>query len=187
MRKLLLSTLALVATSPVLPLSAQAKSFAGNWELKSSELTYHIAYVLKKFTGTSQQAKGKGRCDAKACEFLIGIPVKSFDSGDTNRDAHMLETTKGALHPMIVVRVELPSELNVSAQVSKAHVEFAGQSQDYDHLAIKVEEQADTVTVSGQLPLILTSYKIELPTLLGVPIKDQAPVDFKLTWTREKP
>lgn len=166
--------------------SANAKSFAGNWELKSSELTYHIAYVLKKFTGTSQQAKGKGRCDSKICEFLIGIPVKSFDSGDSNRDAHMLETTKGALHPMIVVKVELPSELGASAQVSKAHVEFAGQSQDYDHLAIKVEEQTDLVTVTGQLPLVLTAYKIELPTLLGVPIKDQAPVDFKLTWAREK-
>ena len=90
--------------SPVLSLSllaftaetAQAKSFVGNWELKQSELTYHIAYVLKKFSGTSLQAKGKGRCDSKTCEFLLGIPVKSFDSGDTNRDAHMLESGRPA-------------------------------------------------------------------------------------------
>ena len=46
--------------------------------------------------GTKHVAKGKGVCKDGQCDFLLAVPVKSFDSGDTNRDLHMLQVTRGA-------------------------------------------------------------------------------------------
>ncbi len=58
--------------------------------------------------GVSHAAKGKGVCTAGECNFLIAAPVKSFDSGDSNRDLHMLEVTRGAQFPMVIVRTQFP-------------------------------------------------------------------------------
>ena len=68
--------------------------FAGTdsqWVLKQSTLTYHVSHPLHQTEGVSHAAKGKGICHAGQCEFLIAVPVKSFDSGDSNRDLHMLQ------------------------------------------------------------------------------------------------
>jgi hypothetical protein len=45
-----------------------------------------------------------------ACDFLIAVPVKSFDSGNSNRDLHMLQVTRGGQFPMITVRTRLPED-----------------------------------------------------------------------------
>jgi hypothetical protein len=55
-----------------------------------------------------ERAKGKGVCHAGQCDFLIATPVKSVDSGDSNRDLHMIKATRGAQFPMVVVRTLFP-------------------------------------------------------------------------------
>ena len=58
-----------------------------------------MSHPMHEVDGTSHAARGKGICHAGQCDFLIAAPVKSFDSGDTNRDLHMLEATRGASFP----------------------------------------------------------------------------------------
>src|ERR1700682_1139729 len=89
----------------VAPLLAQADS---QWVLEQSTLAYHVSHPLHQTDGVSHAARGKGVCHAGQCDFLIAAPVKSFDSGDSNRDLHMLEVTRGAQFPMVVVRAEFP-------------------------------------------------------------------------------
>ena len=60
--------------------------------------------------GVSHAARGKGVCQAGQCDFLIAVPVKSFDSGDSNRDLHMLQVSRGGQFPMVTVRVRLPAD-----------------------------------------------------------------------------
>jgi hypothetical protein len=55
-----------------------------------------------------ERAKGKSVCHAGQCDFLIATPVKSVDSGDSNCDLHMIEATRGAQFPMVVVRTLFP-------------------------------------------------------------------------------
>src|ERR1035441_4072186 len=72
-------------------------AFAGadsQWILRQSTLTYHVSHPLHQTDGVSHAARGKGVCHAGQCEFLIAVPVKSFDSGDSNRDLHMLQVTR---------------------------------------------------------------------------------------------
>ncbi|MGA8289230.1 MAG: hypothetical protein WB950_11030, partial [Acidobacteriaceae bacterium] len=82
MRKKLAIALLLFA----LPLFAQTDT---QWVLQGSTLTYHMSHPMHEVDGVSHAAKGKGICHAGQCNFLIAVPVKSFDSGDSNRDLHM--------------------------------------------------------------------------------------------------
>ena len=65
----------------LLPGLAQADSL---WVLEQSTLTYHVSHPLHQSEGVSKAARGKGVCHAGQCEFLIAVPVKSFDSADSN-------------------------------------------------------------------------------------------------------
>src|ERR1035437_4336559 len=108
MQKKLLIALLLFAV----PVFAQADT---QWVLQQSTLTYHMSHPMHEVDGVSRAAKGKGICHAGQCNFLIAVPVKSFDSGDSNRDLHMIEATRGAQFRMVIVRTEFPEAATSSS------------------------------------------------------------------------
>ncbi len=161
-------------------LAAQADT---QWVLDQSTLSYHMSHPMHEVDGVSHAAKGKGTCHAGQCNFLIAAPVKSFDSGDTNRDLHMMETTRGAQFPMVVVRTSFP-EAETSAGTIDADltVEFAGQSAHYAHVAFQRTMQGNEVHISGTIPTTCSDFKIDRPTFLTVPIKNEIPVKVEMSW-----
>src|ERR1700734_1670623 len=76
------------------------------WVLDQATLIYHVSHPLHQTEGVSTAAKGKGVCHAGQCDFLIAVPVKSFDSGDSNRDLHMLQVARGGQFPIVSVRTQ---------------------------------------------------------------------------------
>src|SRR6202795_2873963 len=78
------------------------------WDLERSTLMYLVYPPMHESQGVSHAARGKGVCHAGECDFLIAVPVKSFDSGDSNRDLHMQQATRGAQFPIVSVRTRLP-------------------------------------------------------------------------------
>src|ERR1700691_4697213 len=108
------------------PARAQTDS---QWLLSQSTLTYHVSHPLHQVDGVSHAARGKGVCHAGQCDFLIAAPVKSFDSGDSNRDLHMIEDVRGAQFPMVVVRTHIPEAATTSPTIyADFEVQFAGQT-----------------------------------------------------------
>src|SRR5580704_4094854 len=85
------------------------------WVVAQSTLTYHVSHPLHQIDGVSHAARGKGVCHAGQCNFLIAVPVKSFDSGDSNRDLHMIQVARGAQFPMVTVRFRLPADAAASS------------------------------------------------------------------------
>ena len=153
------------------------------WLLEQSTLSYHMSHPMHEVDGVSRAAKGKGTCHEGQCDFLIAAPVKSFDSGDTNRDLHMLETTKGAQFPMVVVRTRFPmSALNEATVYADLEVQFAGQTAHYPHVAFHRVVQGKEVRISGTVPTTCTDFKIDRPTFLTVPIKNEIPVTVEMSW-----
>jgi hypothetical protein len=137
--------------------------------------------------GVSHAAKGKGVCHAGQCDFLIAVPVKSFDSGDSNRDLHMLQVTRGGQFPMITVRTHLPENASGSPTIhADLEVQFAGQTAKYDQLAFQQTTQGNETRISGTIPATLTDFKIDPPSLLTVAVKNEIPVRVEMTWQREK-
>lgn len=165
-----------------LPLFAQTDT---QWVVEQSTLSYHMSHPMHQVDGTSHEAKGKGLCHSGQCDFLIAVPVKSFNSGDTNRDLHMLETTRGAQFPMVVVRASFPQAATSSATIdADLEVQFAGQTAHYHHVQFQRAEQGTAVRITGTIPLTCSDFKIDRPSFLTVPIKNEIPVRVDMTWRR---
>jgi hypothetical protein len=171
---------AAISAKNIATLSAQQ---ATQWNLVDSTLSYHMSHPMHELDGVSHAARGKGTCANGQCDFLIAVPVKTFDSGDTNRDLHMLETTRGAQFPMVVVRTRFP-ERSTSAPTIFAdlEVQFAGQTAHYAHVPFQRATQGNQVHIVGTVPATCSDFKIDRPSFLTVPIKNEIPVHVDMTW-----
>jgi hypothetical protein len=173
-KKILLALFFLVA--PALAADSQ-------WVLEQSTLTYHVSHPLHQSEGVSHAARGKGVCHAGQCEFLIAVPVKSFDSGDSNRDLHMLQVTRGAEFPIVTVRTRLPEAASASATVhADLEIQFAGQAAHYKEVSFQLVTQGTETKISGTIPATLSDFKIDPPSLLALPVKNEMPVRVEMTW-----
>jgi len=153
------------------------------WVLQQCALTYHVSHPLHQTDGISHAARGKGICHAGQCDFLIAVPVKSFDSGDSNRDLHMVQVTRGAEFPMVTVRTRLLESAGNDASIqADLEIQFAGQTAHYQHVPFQLTKQGADVRLSGTIPATLTDFKIEPPTLLTLPVKNEIPVRIEMTW-----
>lgn len=165
----------------------QAAPAPTQWVLQQSTLTYHVSHPLHQVEGVSHAARGEGKCSAGTCSFLIAVPVKSFDSGDSNRDLHMLQTTRGAEFPLVEVRTQMPEAAESGPSVRlDLTVQFAGQTVVYHQVAFQVSASGSTVHITGTIPATLTDFKIPAPSLLTVPIKNEIPIAVDATWQRKE-
>ena len=153
------------------------------WVLEQSSLTYHVSHRLHESEGVSRAARGKGVCHAGQCDFLIAVAVKSFDSGDSNRDLHMVQVTRGAQFPIVTVRTRLPESSAASATVNAdLEIQFAGQTAQYKQVPFKLETQGGETHITGTIPATLSDFKIDPPSLLTMPVKNDIPVRVDMTW-----
>jgi hypothetical protein len=163
-----------------LPAFAQADR---TWILDQSTLTYHMSHPLHEVDGVSHGAKGKGVCHLGQCDFLLAVPVKSFDSGDSNRDIHMLQVTRGAQFPIVSVRLRLPeTSLASPALDCDLEVQFAGNTAHYSHVPFHQVVEGTAHHITGTIPSTLPDFKIEPPSFFTVPIKNEIPVRVDMFW-----
>lgn len=161
------------------------KKLSGTWQISTSALTWHVDHKLHTSEGKSTQAKGKAQCKDNICEILVAAPVKSFDSENGNRDAHMLEIVRGESHPMVVVRAKKfkLEQLSSSSIQVPLDIEFAGQSHHIDQAKLIINSKTpNSISVDGDLQLKLSDFKIERPALLGVSVKDEFYVRVSTVW-----
>src|SRR6202042_1814011 len=149
---------------PVFLLLALSSLFAADqqWVLSQSTLTYHVSHPLHQTDGVSHTARGKGVCHAGQCDFLIAVPVKSFDSGDSNRDLHMLQVTRGGEFPMGTVRTNLPEDAAATPTIhADREAQFAGQTAKYKQVPFEQANQANETKIPGPIPATLSHFKID--------------------------
>lgn len=177
-----------IGLASVLFLAGQSASAQQDqqWIADQSTLSYQVTHPLHRVEGVSHQARGKGICHAGQCEFLIAVPVKSFDSGDSNRDLHMIEAVRGAEFPMIVVHARFPqTEIDQPYIHANLEVEFAGQKASYPAVPLQRTQKGNEVEIQGTIPLTCSDFKIDRPSFLSVPIKNEIPVRVEMSWHRQ--
>lgn len=183
-RKLLVACVAIAVT---LIADQDGAAQDSQWVLEQSTLTYHVSHPLHQVEGVSHAARGKGICHAGECDFLIAVAVKSFDSGDSNRDLHMQQVTKAGQFPLVTVRTRLPETLAESAMIdADLQVEFAGQTVQYKQVPLQQVTQGNQVRITGAIPAKVSDFKIDPPSLFTVAIKNDIPVNVEMIWQREK-
>jgi hypothetical protein len=171
------------AACVLLLLPTVAAAADSQWVLQQGTLTYHVSHPLHQSEGVSHEARGKGVCHAGECDFLIAVPVKSFDSGDSNRDLHMIQVTRGAEFPMVTVRTKLPESASTSTTIqADLEVHFAGQTAQYKQVSFQLLTQGNQIRITGTIPATLADFKIDPPTLLTMPVKNEMPVRVDMTW-----
>lgn len=177
MNKKILLAFLLLALPKLLPGSDR------QWVLEKSTLTYHVSHPLHQTDGVSHAARGKGVCHAGQCDFLIAVPVKSFDSGDSNRDLHMLQVTRGAEFPMVIVRTRLPEGASPSATIhADLEIQFAGQTAYHKQVTFQQVTQGNETRITGTIPTTLSDFKIDPPSLLAIPVRNEMPVRVDMMW-----
>lgn len=155
------------------------------WVLERSTLTYHVSHPLHETEGISRAARGKVVCRAGQCDALIAAPVKSFDSGDSNRDLHMLQAAHGAQFPIVSVRLRAPESTSGSPMIHcDLEIDFAGQTAHYRQVPFQVVTLGTEIRISGTIPAKLSDFKIPPPSLLAFAVKDEIPVRVETTWRR---
>ncbi len=154
------------------PAAAQTTQLSG-----SGSVEFQMVHKFHKFAGVSKAMAVRGSVDASGLKVMARAQVGTFDSGNTNRDAHMMEVVEGEKYPWASVRAALPGfKLPTTAGTTKinvqASVELHGVS--VSHPIDLTLETKDGVHfhVSFEFSESLTAHKIERPSLLFVAVDD---------------
>lgn len=149
---------------------------------------HHLPRVAPVASDRWRQPPGarQGDLSERQCVFLVAAPVKSFDSGDSNRDLHMLQTVRGAQFPMVSVRTQLPESTSTRSPIlADLDVELAGQTVHYRQVPFASVTQGNVTRISGVIPMTLADFKIDPPSLFTIPVKNEVPVRVDLTWRKQ--
>ena len=95
----------------------------------------------------------------------------------------MLQVTRGAEFPLVTVRTRLPeSDATASTINADLEIQFAGQTVQYKQVPFKLEKQGNEIHITGTIPATLSDFKIEPPSLLTIPVKNDIPIRVDMTW-----
>ena len=120
---------------------------------------------------------------------MVRVPVESFDSENSNRDAHMKEVVEAARFGFVDLKAtgELPPPASFPSTVTrvfKGQIEFHGIQQVMD-LPVKVTfESATRVVAEASFKISLDAFKVERPSLMFVKVDDEMKLSASLVFTR---
>jgi polyisoprenoid-binding protein YceI len=164
-------TFALLGSAP------SAWAAPSKWLSDSGEITYTVVHKFHEVHGVSPAATVTAVLDDQGLKVMARATVKSFDSGNSSRDAHVQEVTDAAKFPVVTVRAlapgfTLPSAAGVTKLSVKGEVELHGVK---TALPIQIEiKLADPkhLSVTFDMTDSLEGHKIERPALLFVKVDD---------------
>ncbi len=187
-RRLALLTTLLLA----LPAAAQAQPRMYSVKKDASSLTYKLHHPLHEVEGKAQPTVGKAVLtpDGKL-QVQVRANVKDFDSGNSNRDAHMQEATEAAKFPLVEVKgkaegVKLPASFPGTVNIKlEAEVTFHGVMQKQIVPLTVQFTSAKEAIVTGTFDVSLDAHKVERPALLMKKVDDKLVLEPKLIFVSE--
>ena len=175
------------AAAPAAP-AAVAAPVLLSIDAASSSITYHLVHKLHKIDGASKKVDGKVRIlPTGQAQVMVRVPTESFDSGNSNRDAHMKDTVEAAKFPVIELKaaadgVAMPTSFPATVEKTlKGKLSFHGVDKQIE-LPVKVLfNSANSATATAQLNISMDEFKIERPSLMFVKVDDALKIDVNLT------
>ncbi|MGC4121592.1 MAG: YceI family protein [Myxococcales bacterium] len=144
----------------------------------ASTLTYAIVHKLHKVAAESREVEGKAALtsDGKV-QVQVRAPIRSFKSGDANRDSHMEEVLETSKHSHVtfkgVGQLTAPASFPAVTEVTlQGQLEFHGRKRA-ENVPVKVEwASATEARVKASFSVSLDAYEVERPSLLFIKIED---------------
>lgn len=182
------ATVALAALALALG-PAASRAEAGPVDLAvrpGSTLSFHLVHKLHEVTGVTRAVEGKARLQPDgAVQVAVRARVDGFDSGNPNRDAHMLEVTEASRFPYVTLKAVgalappagYPARLTVTL---RGELAFHGVTLPVE-VPVEVDfASAQRATATARVPISLDAYRVERPSLLFVKVDDAVVVTAHL-------
>jgi hypothetical protein len=177
--------LLLLAGAPVAP--ADPAPAATTWVVADgSTVAYRLIHKFHSVEGTARAIEGKARLAPDGTlQVAVRARVAAFDSGNSNRDAHMLEVTEAERFPFVTVK-GVATGIHVDSHPAEVEVplrgalELHGVSRDLDVTARVRFADPARVEVEANFPVSLTAHGVERPSLLFVKVEDRIEIVARL-------
>ncbi len=168
----------------LVPLPAEATRYVLS---SDSEIRYSGAHPMHRWEGISRSLRGEFGIEAGriALPIELSVPVRSFSSGNRNRDKHALEVLEAFRHPRLILRAqEITFADRKEADLFMGHARLRGQ------LAIRgLERPVETVLeftpngpdvqFEGRFTIRLSDYGIQRPAFMMIPMEDELGIEVK--------
>jgi len=160
----------------------------------ASTLRYRVVHKLHAVEGGSRALEGKAviQPDGRVL-VMVRAPVSSFDSGDSNRDAHMQEAVDAGAHPFVVFKGLATDRALATGVPGSTSLEVSGELELKGvkrpvAVPVKLELRADgTARAAARIEVSLDAHQVKRPSLLFVKIDDTCRVDVDLVFREVKP
>jgi polyisoprenoid-binding protein YceI len=156
---------------------AQTKQIRADKSLSS--ITYGMKHALHAWTGTSKEVAcaAETNAEGRITRVAATVKVKSFDSQNSNRDAHMLEVTDALTHPNITFSsTTVTPESN--GYLVKGNLIFHGVTKPFEARVTEAQKNGRRM-ISGRFIFLLEDFGIERPTLMLVKTDNEVEVSFE--------
>ena len=157
-----------------------------------STLTYRLVHKLHTVQGVSKKLEGRARIlPGGQAQIMVRAAVDTFDSGNSNRDAHMKETVESARYPVVELKAtaasaSLPTAFPGTLKVQlKAQVSFHGVQQMLDIPAEITWTDPAHAVATASFTISLEQFKIERPSLMFVKVNDDLKIEARITLLRD--
>jgi polyisoprenoid-binding protein YceI len=162
----------------------------------ASTLRYTLVHKLHTVEGTSRKIEGRAvlQPDGRILA-MVRAPIASFDSGDSNRDAHMQEAMEVNAFPFVVAKAAgtFPAVAPAGGAAAPAAVTLEGELDLHGvkrpvSLPLELVLSPDgTARAKGRFDVSLDAHRIERPSLLFVKVDDAVRIDVDLVLREVKP
>ncbi|MBK6849978.1 MAG: YceI family protein [Proteobacteria bacterium] len=165
-------------TSPQTSPQAGPQAGPQTWRVSAGEVSYRLEHKFHLVEGRSRSVEGLLLIDDAGAKVMVRLPVKSFDSGNANRDAHMLEVVEGARYPFVVLKALVPApalhlkDAPGAKLALTAELDFHGVKARRTITVAVTRRSPRQMTVTFAFPVSLEAHRVERPSLLFIKVKD---------------
>jgi len=167
--------------------TAPAVAAPTTWDLgPESTIAAHVVHKLHSVDAVTRDVEGRARLSTDGrLVVVVRAKVTTFDSGNANRDAHMLEVLDAARFPWVMVRGEasdvrpVPSPEPVEVRLQGV-LDFHGSERPLDVTARVRFVTPERAEVEAAFPVSLDAYDVERPSLFFIKIGDRITITAHL-------
>lgn len=171
----------LCASLGLFPAGARAAPAKTTFDLEQGSITYTVVHKLHEVKGTTHALEGRAVVlEGGELRVQVRTRVASFDSGNSNRDEHLRETTHEPEHPFAEVkgtaqgvRLPLAAPLDVELQAT-VHLNGTQQQQ---RIPIRLTAEGSAVRARFSFSISLDAFHVERPELLLMKVDDRVQID----------
>lgn len=141
-----------------------------------SKINYKAKHFLNSWKGSNNEVSGAIIYDEGISNIAVATKVIDFESGNSNRDLHLLEYLNVLKHPYIKFYSDDIS-IQGNAITFNGDIEFHGQKKPIEVLGT-FNDNDDLISITGKFQIVPTKFSIKLPSFMLIEMEDYLNISF---------